>query len=263
MKPGLIAKAGTALCAALAFVFPYYTTAAEPQYDRHGAICRLPDRQTRPVYLVISADSLFEGGQKILETLDRHKVKASFFFTGNFLRRTENETVIRKIINSGHYVGGHSDRHILLCDWSDSRNTLITPDSLMSDLTHNFQELKRYGISIDSASVFLPPFEWHNSETVKIMQEYGLTPIALTPGILTYRDYTTPDMDEYRSSDEIIRQLFTYETQHGLDGAIIIIHAGTQPSRTDKLYSRLDEIIKALELKEYRFQRFMDNKNRQ
>ncbi len=45
------------------------------------------------------------------------------------------------------------------------------------------------------------------------------------------------------------------QATNGLDGSIILIHPGTHKSRTDKLYLRLDEIIKVLKEKGYSFER--------
>lgn len=53
----------------------------------------------------------------------KNDIKASFFFTGNFLRNSNYETLVKKVINSGHYVGPHSDQHLLYCDW-EQRDSL-------------------------------------------------------------------------------------------------------------------------------------------
>jgi peptidoglycan/xylan/chitin deacetylase (PgdA/CDA1 family) len=41
--------------------------------------------------------------------------------------------------------------------------------------------------------------------------------------------------------------------EHGLNGFILLIHVGTDPKRTDKLYNRLDELLNTLEGKGYTF----------
>ena len=38
-----------------------------------------------------------------------------------------------------------------------------------------------------------------------------------------------------------------------LNGFILLLHFGTDPKRTDKLYSRLPELIQYLKAKNYRF----------
>lgn len=209
------------------------------------------------VRLVFSADSMFEGGPKVVETLKAAGIKASFFFTGNFLREKGNDSIIRRIIADGHYVGPHSDRHILLADWNRRRTPLVTVDSLMTDLMRNYKELERFGISPERESVVLPPYEWCAAIHGEAYRRAGFIPVNPSPEIETYCDYTTPDMPEYRSSEYMINQLFDVEKERGLDGTIIIFHAGTQDSRTDKLYDHLPEIIERLKEK-YAFHTFYD-----
>jgi peptidoglycan/xylan/chitin deacetylase (PgdA/CDA1 family) len=61
-------------------------------------------------------------------------------------------------------------------------------------------------------------------------------------------------MSGYKSAQSLIDQLYQFEKEQGLNGAIILIHPGTEDSRTDKLYLRLDEIIQYLKKKGYRFE---------
>ncbi|WP_165045325.1 glycoside hydrolase family 9 protein [Dysgonomonas sp. ZJ709] len=222
--------------------------------DSQGSTVQIgTDRKV--IHLIFSADSAFEGAPSILKTLDENKIKASFFLTGNCLRMKEHEQIIRKIINNGHYVGGHSDKHLLYAPWDDRQNSFVTKDSLINDLNQNLKELSRFNIDIDKSIYFLPPYEWYNKENVRWIESQGQTVINFTPGIKTAADYTTPDMKNYKSSEELIDQLFVFEKENGLNGSIVLIHPGTHPSRTDKLYLRLDEIILKLKKKGYSFER--------
>ena len=229
---------------------------AAPLYERdtHGAVVRINTGQ-KVIHLIFSADDTFEGAQPILRTLDRHCVKASFFLTGNCLRDERFRPIICEIICNGHYVGGHSDKHLLYSPWDDRQQSLVSPDSLIADFRQNMIELKKYGVDIKQIHYFLPPYEYYNNEHVRLIESLGQTVINFTPGLQTAADYTTPDMPNYRSSQELIDQLFAFETKNGLNGSIILIHPGTQESRTDKLYLRLDEIILGLKEKGYTFDR--------
>jgi len=230
--------------------------ATAPLYERdiHGAVVRI-NTGRRVIHLIFSADDTFEGAQPILRTLDRHRVKASFFLTGNCLRDERFGPVIREIIRNGHYVGAHSDKHLLYAPWDNRQQSLVTPDSLIADFRQNMVELEKYGIDMEQIHYFLPPYEYYNKEHVRLIDSLGQTVINFTPGLLTAADYTTPDMPNYRSSQELIDQLFAFETENGLNGSIILIHPGTQESRTDKLYLRLDEIILRLKESGYTFER--------
>jgi peptidoglycan/xylan/chitin deacetylase (PgdA/CDA1 family) len=222
--------------------------------DSQGAIVRLPtDRKV--IHLIFSADIVFEGAESILETLDANNAKASFFLTGNCLREKKFEPIVRKIIQQEHYLGGHSDNHLLYASWDDRQQSLVSADSLIADFRKNMAELRKFGVDVARLTYFLPPYEYYNKEQVRLIEAEGQNVINYTPGLRTAADYTTPDMPNYLSSDQLIEQLFAFEAEHGLNGSIILIHPGTHESRTDKLYTHLDEIIRRLKQQGYSFER--------
>lgn len=225
------------------------------KHDRTGAIVR-HDTTQQVIYLIFSADSMFEGAPTALEAMAERGIKGNFFFTGNFLERPCNGDIVRRIIGEGHYVGGHSNRHLLLADWDRQRTELVTVDSMLSDIRANFAKLDSMGVDVDEARWFLPPFEWIAPSQVPILTDsLGLHVINPTPGIEIYRDYTTPDMAEYQSSRQLIDQLFEYESNRGMNGVFLIFHLGTQDVRTDKLYNHLPMLLDSLSTLGYTFDR--------
>jgi len=62
----------------------------------------------------------------------------------------------------------------------------------------------------------------------------------------------------YRSSQDILKGLLAAEQRDpsGLSGCILLMHVGTDPSRTDKLYNRLGELLVELRARGYSFGRF-------
>lgn len=222
--------------------------------DDYGAI-RNFENCGKSIYLIFSADSTFEGSNTILNTLDKYAIHASFFLTGNSLRMEEHKTTINRIIKRGDYLGAHSDKHLLYANWDSERTSLVTADSLQIDIHNNYTELAKFGITAEEAPYFLPPFEWYAVEHITAIKELGLIPINFTSGITTANDYTTPEMSNYQSSEKIITELFHFEANNTLDGAIILIHPGTDTSRTDKLYHHLDYIITKLASLGYTFNR--------
>lgn len=222
--------------------------------DGHG--CTVSIDTLRPaVRLIFSADSMFEGGPFALDVLAEKGARASFFFTGNFLRDSANRAVIERVRADRHYLGPHGDRHILLADWDAARTPLVSVDSMLADWDANYAELARFGVVRDSARLVLPSFEWCNAAQADAMRAAGLVPVNIIPGVETYRDYTTPDMPDYRTSEYMLRQLFDYERRCGLNGAVVIIHLGTQPARTDKFYRYLPAIIDTLAARGYNIDR--------
>lgn len=169
----------------------------------------------------------------------------------------EHEAVIRQIVKKGHYVGGHSDKHLLYAPWGAERSkSLVSADSLINDLHQNMAELSKFGVDISNVNYYLPPYEWYNKDHVRLIEsQAGQIVINFTSGLRTAADYTTPDMKNYMSSQQLIDQLYAFEKENNLNGSIILIHPGTHVKRTDKLYLRLDEIIKTLKKKGYSFER--------
>lgn len=216
--------------------------------DRHGGIIRLkqPERG-RTVHLIFTADSMFEGAPYALDALSERGIKASFFFTGNFLRDSiRNGDIVRRVIAEGHYVGGHGDRHILLADWDTDRTPLVGADSAVADMDANYLELSRYGVDTTRNRVVVPSYEWYAKCHTDAFRAAGYIPISPSPQFITYRDYTTPDMAEYCPSDSIWQDFLEKSNRADADGAIIIVHLGTQDARTDKFYTRLPEMLDTL-----------------
>ena len=225
--------------------------------DAYGAVIR-KGADAKNIYLVFSADEHGEGFDHILKVLDDKKIKASFFLTGNFLRNRAYEPVVKRIIAGGHYAGPHSDRHLLYIPWENRDTLLVTKEQFNEDLKNNIIALRKAGLKKEEPRWFLAPYEWYNSAISRWSEEMGLTLVNFTPGTGTNADYTTPEMAGYRSSDQLIQKLASFEenTPGGLNGAIILIHPGTEPGRTDKLWSRLEEIIDFYSDKGYTFSRF-------
>lgn len=225
--------------------------------DECGAVIRVNPSEKK-IYFVFSADTRFNGASNILYQLKKRGVKASFFLTGNCLRMPEYKDIINKIVAEGHYLGGHSDNHLLYAQWGNRDSSLVSVDSLVTDLKANLEELKKFGVNPQKARWFLPPYEYYNEESVSALKREGMIVVNLTPGTATSADYTYPEMPNYRTSQALINSLYKYENMYGLNGAIILIHPGVVDERPDPLYLRLSEIIKVLKKKGYTFESFND-----
>lgn len=156
------------------------------------------------------------------------------------------------MLNDGHMVSGHSDKHLLVSDWGSRDVLLVKRDSFVADLKANLAALESVGVDSGNLSYYIPSYEWYNSETVDWAKAVGLNSVNYTPGIRTAADYTYPEMGRrYLSSTEIIDNLWSYEARFGLNGFLILIHMGTDDRRKDKLYHHLDDIINILKGKGY------------
>ncbi len=220
--------------------------------DDYDCVIRIRP-QSKDIYLVFTADSMFQGGEKVLKALKKHKIKGSFFFTGNALRLQEHKEIIEKIIKDEHYVGGHSDSHMLYAEWSNRDSLIVTHQQILDDIIANAKELEKFGVTKENSQWFLPPYEYYNDESVRLTESLGYKVLNYTPGTATPADYTTPLMASYKTSQQLIDKLYEFEQKNGLGGAIILIHPGVNEERVDRLYDRLGEIIQYLEKKGYSF----------
>ena len=220
--------------------------------EKEGALIR-SDSTQKTIYLMFTAHEFGEGIPFILETFDTYHIKGSFFLTGDFIRN--NRSLVTLLHKKGHYVGPHSDKHLLYCDWGNRDSLLISMDSFKNDLHANISELVEIGIPKKEIRFFMPPYEWYNKRISEMVSAEGLKLINFTPGTSSNVDYTTPDMPNYVSSDSIYNRIIRYESIHssGLNGFHLLIHAGMDPKRTDKLYARLAELINLLQHKGYTF----------
>lgn len=210
----------------------------------------------RQLSIVFTGDEFADGGEFIASTLEGKNIKGSFFLTGNFYRKFK--PLVQLLKNDGHYLGSHSDKHLLYCDWEKRDSLLVTQDEFVSDLRNSYAELSRFGIAKQDAHYFLPPYEWYNDSIVAWTEREGLTLINYSPGTRSTADYTFPEMgDRYVSSDEVYKSIIDFEERSasGLNGFILLIHIGTDPRRTDKFYKRLPQLIDELKKKGYSFVR--------
>lgn len=118
------------------------------QCDKHieiseGAIIRGAATR-KELAIVFTGDEFSDGGFCINEILDKKNVKASFFFTGNFYRNPNNEPLITGLISSGHYLGAHSDRHLLYCDWDNRDSLLVDFETFWLQTVFKFEVINNF-----------------------------------------------------------------------------------------------------------------------
>jgi len=213
--------------------------------------------------LVFTGHEFAEGGNFIANTLQQQKIKASFFFTGDFYNNHSNEILINRLVKDKNFLGNHSDKHLLYCDWSKRDSLLVSKFEFLSDLFpltetlgHLAEKAEQPGYKPAFIRYFLPSYEWYNDSIATWCKEAGIQLINYTPGTLSHADYTTLKDKNYRNSETIYNSIIDYERSKsaGLNGFILLMHIGAGPDRKDKFYVRLPELIKYLKQKGYQFQ---------
>jgi len=104
--------------------------------DSEGALVR-NNPEEKKVYLIFSAHEYADGGKVVAQTLKKHQAKASFFLTGTFYNNPENKPLINELIADGHYLGAHSDGHLLYADWTKRDSSLVSQKQFSDDLKAN------------------------------------------------------------------------------------------------------------------------------
>lgn len=221
--------------------------------DPWGAIDRGDSTQPR-IRLLFTGHEYADGVDSILHILENHGIKGYFFFTGDFIRAYP--LAIQKIKDAGHYIGCHSNRHLLYADWIKRDSLLVTHDAWKKDLDSNYLALKPFGIERADHQLFMAPYEWYNQSISKWCKQEGLTLLNFSPGLITQADYTVPDDKNYRSTMEIVGKTLQNARNGALNGAFLLIHVGSSPYRTNKLYWELDTLLTELEKMGYQFQVF-------
>jgi endoglucanase len=94
-----------------------------------GALIRL-DSTKKNIALVFTGHEFADGHKTITETLNKFNIKGNFFFTGDFYRNPEFSEIIKDLKKSGHYLGAHSDKHLLYNSWEKRDSSIVSKSNI-------------------------------------------------------------------------------------------------------------------------------------
>src|SRR5204862_4348364 len=137
--------------------------------------------------------------------------------------------LIRRIIDEGHYVGPHSDQHLLCCSWEQPKGTLLTRSQFAVDLQENRRKLQTFGITANAITCFLPPYEHYNQEIADWTCQFGMVLVNLTIGTRSNADYTGEADANFVSTQQIYDSIIAWEQKdpNGLNGFLLLLHLGS------------------------------------
>ena len=221
-------------------------------YD-HGGIVR-GDRSRKRIALVFTGGDYGDGTAHILDTLGRLHVRAGIFVTGDFLRKLEHVPLLKQAVAEGHYVGPHSDRHLLYAAWDDRERSLVTRDAFERDLRQNIADLRALG-ALTGDVYFIPPYEWYNADQARWAADMSVTLFDFSPGSGSNRDYLPESDPRFVPSQRIFDDILAYERRDpaGLNGYILLLHLGAD--RRDRMYLLLEPLVVELRARGYTFVR--------
>src|SRR5690606_22553880 len=114
-----------------------------------------------------------------------------------------NRKLAKRLVNEGHYLGPHSDTHLLYCPWDGPKKTLVTREQFRHDLDENLKKIEKLGVKRKAIKYWIPPYEHYNEEIVSWSRALGLTLINFSPGTRSTADYTEDDAKNFVSSKVI------------------------------------------------------------
>lgn len=188
----------------------------------------LGDTSQKVIYLTFDAG--YENGstEKILDTLQKHNVKAVFFLVGNYIER--NADLVRRMAEEGHTVGNHTMHHPDMSKISDKQaftKELQDLEALYREKTG--RELPKY---------YRPPQGIYSEENLKMAKELGYKTVFWSLAYVDWKNDSQPSREQAFS--KLIPRIHP--------GAVVLLHSTSETNA-----EILDELLTKWEEMGYRF----------
>jgi len=121
---------------------------------------------------------------KILEILDKHNVKTTFFLVNIWLKKYPD--VAKIISNKGHEIGLHSATH--------PHFTSLSEGQMEEELKENYRMIEE--ITGQQAVLFRPPFGDYNNAVIRTVDRLGFKTIQWSVDSLDWRDLTSAQIQD-------------------------------------------------------------------
>lgn len=175
--------------------------------------------------IAISFDAAWgaEDFPKIIEVLDKHNIKTTFFMTGEWVEKYPE--CVKTLVEKGHDLGNHSATHPDMTKISKEaqKEQILKVHDVVKELTGYEMEL------------FRPPYGAYNNEVIRTCYEIGYYPIQWSVDSLDWKDL---------SATEIINKVCNHKALD--NGAIILCHNGAKHTA-----EALDEMLTNLKNQGY------------
>jgi polysaccharide deacetylase family sporulation protein PdaB len=179
--------------------------------------------ETESKAVALTFDAIWEPGEtgRILDTLDRYQVRATFFLTGSWVRH--NPDLAREILIRGHEIGHHGYSHKRLPEVDDEE---------LSNEFAMMEETLREELNM-TAYLFRPPYGEIDERVFAYASGRGYTTVLWS---IDPHDWLDPGVDKIIS--RVVKSVH--------NGAIILFHTNATQSA-----DALPVIIQSLRMHEY------------
>ncbi len=210
------------LPAMIASHLPFWWGTLAPGSALFSPVLRRLPTSERVVWLTID-DGPSDDTRAILDLLDAHGAKATFFVVGE--RARARPELVRAIVERGHGIGNHSQRHPSAWFWAlPPRRMRAEIDEAQRTLTALCGRAPRWFRAVAGhANPFLAP----------ALRAHGLARVAWSA-----RGYDAVLSDVTRTIARIERDL--------APGAIVLLHEGARHGRNVEMLARLLQRLDAL-----------------
>ncbi len=186
--------------------------------------CYVGDTSQKTIYLTFDAG--YENGYtgKILDTLRKHQVKATFFLVGNFLETSPD--LVRRMVSEGHTVGNHTMTH-------PDMSAIAAKEAFQKELT-DLEELYRSVTGQSMKKLYRPPQGKFNEDNLKMAQELGYRTVFWS---LAYVDWYNDQQPTHQEAfDKLLPRIH--------NGAIVLLHStsATNCEILDELLTKWEEM---------------------
>lgn len=173
-------------------------------------------------YISLSFDAAWgdEDTIEILDILDKHNVKVTFFMTGGWVDSYPDK--VKEIYKRGHDLGNHSQNHKQM-----SKLSINEQKQELQSVTDKVKELTGYDMFL-----FRPPYGDYDSTLITTAYSLNYYPIQWSVDSLDWKDYGV---------DNIIKTVTKHKALK--NGAIILCHNGAKytAKALDNMLTSLEE----------------------
>ena len=162
-----------------------------------------------------------EDFDSMMETLDKHNVKATFFMTGGFV--SDNPECVKTLVEKGHEPGNHSEHHYDMAT--------ITAGEMKTEIMDVHKKVKE--LTGKDMKVFRPPYGSYNNELIDTVYGCDYYPIQWDVDSLDWKNYGVQNIID------------TVCNHKSLDcGSIILCHLGAKytSQALDEMLTKLQEM---------------------
>ena len=182
--------------------------------------------------LFLTFDAGYENGHtaKILDTLKKHNVKATFFVVGNFIETSPD--LVKRMVKEGHLVGNHTFTH-------PDMSKIATEEAFRQELS-KLEDLYEKTTDKKMKKYYRPPQGKYSESNLKMAKEMGYHTIFWSLAYVDWYESDQPTREE--ALEKMVPRIHP--------GAIVLLHSTSATNA-----QVLDELLTRWEEKGYSFKR--------